>query len=57
MVTIINLESCDGCGSCVDNCPVEVLAVSNGKVAVVDSSMCTDCGCCVIACPHNVLQS
>ena len=47
---IIIMESCRGCGTCVDACPSQAIEVINGK-AVVDPTMCVLCGYCVAACP------
>ena len=55
MIKIDNIEKCDGCGSCTDNCPAEILKVVNNKISVTDISMCTECGTCEIWCPNRVL--
>ena len=55
MVNITNVEACDGCNTCVDNCPVGVLEV-DGKVHIADPDMCTDCGICIEVCPNAVLD-
>ncbi len=39
MTNIFNLENCDGCGMCADNCPLNVLEPKNGKVTVVDGDL------------------
>jgi len=36
----INLELCDGCGTCVELCPEFVLELHDGKVKVVNSEAC-----------------
>lgn len=56
MVTIIDVDACNGCGTCADNCPVGVVEVADGKVRVADPDMCTDCGICVEVCPNTVLE-
>lgn len=55
-VKIVTLDACDGCGSCVDVCPCEVLEVTNEKVAIVQPDECVDCGACTDECPNNVLE-
>ena len=54
-------EGCDGCGKCVEACPVEAMAlVSRGdphqprrKKARLDASLCLGCGVCARACPKG----
>jgi Fe-S-cluster-containing hydrogenase component 2 len=50
MATIIDHETCTGCGECVDACPLEAIEVKDDK-AVVDEETCGDCGSCVDVCP------
>ncbi|UCF31997.1 MAG: 4Fe-4S binding protein [bacterium] len=52
MAHVIN-EDCTGCGSCVDECPVE--AISEGEIYVIDPELCTDCGDCVAVCPVEAI--
>lgn len=47
MINIVNFEKCDGWCTCVDTCPLEVLAVIDRKLKVIDSVMYTDCRACV----------
>lgn len=56
-------ENCNGCGKCVNVCPVEAMSlVSNNKhdnikakKAVVNDTTCLGCGVCVRACTKNAL--
>jgi NAD-dependent dihydropyrimidine dehydrogenase PreA subunit len=57
MISIRNLRNCDGCGNCVDNCPLEVLEIVAEKVKITDGEMCTDCGVCVGVCANQVLET
>ncbi|NLF07177.1 MAG: 4Fe-4S binding protein [Pirellulaceae bacterium] len=54
MPAVVNAETCTGCGSCVDACPVEAIEMKD-DVAVVDPDTCTDCGACVDACPVEAI--
>ena len=51
----IDKETCTGCESCVDVCPVEAIAMNGGK-AVVDADTCVDCGQCVDECPVEAIS-
>ncbi|MCW8844705.1 MAG: cytochrome b N-terminal domain-containing protein, partial [Gammaproteobacteria bacterium] len=55
---VVNLDNCNGCERCVDDCPFDAVAMaprSDGKAyeleAVVDPELCISCGICVGACP------
>ena len=54
----INYEKCNGCGSCVDFCPVDVFFETKGfgkmkgeKPVVSHPDMCWHCNWCVDVCP------
>jgi len=55
---VVDLDNCNGCKRCVDDCPfgaVEMVPRTDGlsysHEAAVDSSLCVSCGLCVGACP------
>ncbi len=50
MAAVVNVETCTGCGECVQVCPLSAIEIKDGK-AVVDENTCGDCGACVDACP------
>ncbi len=52
MATLINQETCTGCGECVESCPLEAIEMKDDK-AVVDEEVCGDCGSCVDVCPSE----
>ncbi len=54
MAIKINLEKCDGCGKCVEVCPVNAIKVENEKASVNDE--CVDCGTCVEECPKKAIS-
>lgn len=54
----VDLDNCNGCRRCADDCPygaIEMVRRSDGASytheASVDSSLCVSCGLCVGACP------
>jgi Fe-S-cluster-containing hydrogenase component 2 len=51
----IDKSKCTGCGSCVEVCPVEAVAVNDG-MAAVDAELCVECGACVDACPAEAIS-
>jgi NAD-dependent dihydropyrimidine dehydrogenase PreA subunit len=55
MATLINQETCTGCGECVDACPLESIEIKDDK-AVVDEETCGDCGSCVDVCPVEAIS-
>lgn len=52
----IDVEKCDGCGTCVDVCPVEVLEVREVKSVVVNLDECLVCRACEAQCPNEVIE-
>jgi ferredoxin len=46
MAVQVDKETCTGCGSCVDSCPVESLSMDD-EVVIFDEDTCIDCGVCV----------
>ncbi|MCK6451977.1 MAG: cytochrome b N-terminal domain-containing protein [Alphaproteobacteria bacterium] len=58
---VVDLEHCNGCGRCVQDCPYAAVAMvprSDGQPfaqqAVVDAALCVGCGICMAACPPSM---
>jgi len=56
----VDLDNCNGCGRCVDDCPFSAVALQPrtdgsgfSEEAVVSASLCTGCGICAGACPTS----
>jgi thioredoxin reductase len=48
---VINAQTCIGCHACVDACPHDVLAISNGKATPVAVEQCMEDTSCQVECP------
>lgn len=48
-------SECIGCGSCVDECPVEAISEKD-DVYTIDPELCTDCGSCQDVCPVDAIS-
>jgi len=46
------MNKCKQCYSCVRNCPVNAVQISNGQASIIHSR-CINCGKCVKSCPQN----
>jgi pyruvate formate lyase activating enzyme len=56
----VTASECNGCGRCVDLCPVEAIRLDPdniGEILQVDRGLCTNCGQCVRACYRGALQN
>jgi quinol-cytochrome oxidoreductase complex cytochrome b subunit/coenzyme F420-reducing hydrogenase delta subunit len=56
----VDLDNCNGCGRCVDDCPFSAVALQPrtdgsgfSEEAVVSANLCTGCGICAGACPTS----
>ena len=48
-------DECIGCGACADICPVDAVAMVDGR-AEVDPNWCIGCGVCAVSCPAGVIS-
>ena len=51
----VDKESCVGCGTCEDRCPVVAVQV-DGDAAYVDETVCIGCGICTPACDTQAIS-
>lgn len=57
-------ESCNGCGKCVNVCPVEAMSLISAndphrpkmKLARLEQDLCLGCGLCVRSCPEDSIH-
>lgn len=52
----IDLEKCNGCGTCVDTCPVEVYEIKDEKAVPVKQEECIACNACEASCPNGAIE-
>ena len=50
----INVEDCNGCGICVEECPVNTIAME--QEAEIDMDGCIRCGICHDVCPQDAVK-
>jgi electron transport complex protein RnfB len=54
-VAALNVETCEGCGTCETRCQMEAVYLDNDKAAL-DLDRCIGCGLCVTTCPTESLS-
>ncbi|MBU4319054.1 MAG: 4Fe-4S binding protein [Proteobacteria bacterium] len=52
---IVDDGKCEGCGECVDVCPVEVFEMQDGKSVSVNADECLGCESCVEVCEPGAI--
>ena len=52
----LNLETCIGCGRCLEVCPHQVFTRDGKKVRLADRDACMECGACALNCPVAALK-
>jgi NAD-dependent dihydropyrimidine dehydrogenase PreA subunit len=52
---IVDKEKCTGCGTCVENCPVDVYEIKNEKAVPVNEDACIGCRLCESQCPEGAI--
>ena len=51
----VKQEDCIGCGICVEECPVDAIAMEDEK-AEIDMDNCIRCGTCHDVCPEEAVR-
>lgn len=51
----VDVNSCNGCGTCVEECPAEAISMIEDK-AEIDMSDCIRCGVCHEVCPQESVR-
>jgi ferredoxin len=50
----VDEAACTGCGKCVEVCPSEAIALTDGR-ARIDDAICMGCGSCAGECPQGAI--
>jgi len=51
----INKEQCNGCGICVEICPLDCLRMDGNEKAFIKYDECWYCGSCTLECPVDAI--
>ena len=49
-------SSCNGCGDCVEICPLHAIETHSGGKPSIKTSVCIDCGYCDAICPTHAVR-
>jgi ferredoxin len=52
---VIDEESCSGCGTCVERCPMDAITLED-DIAKLQEKRCIGCGNCTIGCPESAIS-
>jgi len=52
----INSSLCNGCGTCVEKCPVDAIQLNDDNIAEVNPEYCIGCGVCAHFCSENAIS-
>jgi ferredoxin len=55
-LSVIDIESCTGCGTCVEWCPTDAIVLNEKELAQRDESACFGCGVCSRFCPEGAIS-
>ncbi|MDB8804375.1 4Fe-4S dicluster domain-containing protein [Romboutsia sp. 1001216sp1] len=53
---IIDTNHCVACGTCIKECPLNLISIEQGVFAKINLEKCVGCGKCAKACPASVIE-
>jgi heterodisulfide reductase subunit A len=54
VIAFVHEDLCDGCGICVEHCPLG--AITPSQIVTVNEAVCRGCGSCIASCPKDALD-
>ena len=54
VIAFVHEDLCDGCGLCIEHCPLGALILS--QIVSVNEAVCRGCGSCIASCPKDALD-
>jgi ferredoxin len=55
-LSVIDKETCIGCGTCVERCPTDAIRLDDDEKAERDENSCFGCGVCARFCPEEAIS-
>jgi Pyruvate/2-oxoacid:ferredoxin oxidoreductase delta subunit len=55
-LSVIDQQACSGCGTCVEWCPTDAIALDDEGLAQRDENACLGCGVCSRFCPEEAIS-
>ncbi|MBN1326555.1 MAG: 4Fe-4S binding protein [Candidatus Cloacimonetes bacterium] len=52
----VDAQSCNGCGRCIQICPVDAIEFDADGNATIDQTKCNQCGQCITICPQGAVH-
>lgn len=56
MVPHVIVSKCTGCGTCVKECPDQIIGLVRNKAAIL-TDLCVECGICAFVCPAVAIEN
>jgi Pyruvate/2-oxoacid:ferredoxin oxidoreductase delta subunit len=55
-LSVIDMDACTGCGTCLEWCPTDAIALNEDGLAQRDENACLGCGVCARFCPESAIS-